>query len=585
MILLTGFYVDPDDARQSELVECLRRNIANESIGEVHVFVEDAVDISRLTASYPPLAAPKVRLVAHGRRLTYRELFAYANERMPGGQVIIANADIFFDHTLSRLEGYELSGQLLTLSRWDVQADGTAGLFDFPASQDAWIFQAPIAPFFCDFHLGVPGCDNRLAWEADRAGLAVSNPSRSLRAHHLHLSGVRRYTERERLSGPTRAVPATFLGTPWLWFVVPCWRRLDDLRTTIGSLIAQPRSSYVLVDYSCHEGSGDWVRTRHPTATVVTVARQARFHGAHARNQGAAAVDEDGILCFLDADVAATPDLSLEALSRFEEGTFLVPAGKGAGLDTALVCSKASFTHVGGFDEAFLGSGEEVADLRNALREAGLTERCFRAATLSHCRRQHAEDVRFGFLPERDTTLAVHAAYRRAKSAVFRETGGNGISAASLREIYQAVARRCLAEAVRGRDVPCAAVTFRESMGYTVEQLKPGVSSHNNDLRPFAAVPTPLAGRQFTQVVSCSVSPVDVEFLSAGKLYVLVGTDWAGYRPATAWLKGVGQPEPMPRVETRRGTAFEVWSLLGEAGDRVVIPTQVMLVAERLERR
>src|SRR5205085_4282914 len=98
--------------------------------------------------------------------------------------------------------------------------------------------------------------------------------------------------------------------------------------------------------------------------------------------------------------------------------------------------------------------------------------------------------------------------------------------------------------------------------------------------RPFTAIPEPLAGRSFTQVVSSAVSPVGVQFLSAGRLYVLAGVDWDGYYVATAWLGGVGEAEAMPFVETRRRPAFEVWSLLGERGDRFVIPTQVMLVSD-----
>jgi hypothetical protein len=35
----------------------------------------------------------------------------------------------------------------------------------------------------------------------------------------------------------------------------------------------------------------------------------------------------------------------------------------------------------------------------------------------------------------------------------------------------------------------CASVAFREKMGYTISRLEPGVSSHNNDPRPFAAIP------------------------------------------------------------------------------------------------
>jgi hypothetical protein len=574
VILLTGLYHDPDAGRRAEFIECVRRNASNPHIEEIHVFVEDG--------SHPQLDCPKIKIVPHGRRLTYQDLFAYANRFFAGRSVIIANADIFFDGSLARLTDYELVGRLICLSRWDIAQDGTAHFFDHALSQDAWIFQAPMRDLLCEFPLGVPGCDNRLAWEAARAGLALSNPSRSIRALHLHLSQVRRYTERERLPGSVTAVPSCFLGTPWLWFVVPCMGRLGDLRRTIDSMLGQPCSSYILVDYASPDGAGAWVKEHRPQARVVTCGPRSSFHGAEARNLGAALADGDAILCFLDADVRASPGFSRHVLANFEPGCFLAPDCAGKGLRSALVCSKRDFDRAGGFDEAFLDWGQEVRDLRASLRRAGLVERSLPDGLLSHIVGER--EPPHSAAASRGTTLTIHSAYRQVKNAIVAETADFGPSNEALREIYQAIACRRAADKLRTQ-YPCAKIAFRESMGYTVARLKAGASSHNNDLRPFTDIPESLAGRLFTQVVACSASPVEVEFLTAGKLYVLVGTDWDGYHVATAWLRQAGSAEPMRPVQTRRGTGFEVWSVLGESGDLIVLPTQVMLVADELEER
>jgi hypothetical protein len=118
-------------------------------------------------------------------------------------------------------------------------------------------------------------------------------------------------------------------------------------------------------------------------------------------------------------------------------------------------------------------------------------------------------------------------------------------------------------------------------MGYTVARLEPGISSHNNEHRPILTVPPALHGLMFTQVVACRVSPVEIDFESPGKLYVLVGTDWEGRAPLTSVMDFVGVREPMPPLQTPVG-GFEVWSLEREAGDRMVLPTQAMLVAREL---
>ena len=354
MILLTGFYHDPDPRRRGELLECIKRNVANDWIDEVRVFIEDATAPETISSSADQ---HKLTLIPSGRRVTFRFLFDYANENLKGQAVVVANADIFFDESLRRLNGYDLNGKLLCLSRWDVRANGSTVFFEHPSSQDAWIFQAPIPDMDCDFHLGLPACDNRLAWEAEHAGLEVSNPGRTLHANHLHVTGIHRYVERQRLSGPVKSISATALETPF------------------PSELGLPPS------------------------------------------------------------------------------------------------------------------------------------------------------------------------------------------------------------------VPCAAVAFSETMGYTIATLDAGASSHNNDHRPFESIPELLRGRRFTQVVSAAVSEMEIEFLSAGKLYVLVGTDWGGHETATDWLRRTGFKENMSPARTGRGTAFEIWSLVAEAGERFVIPTQVMLVSDHLVKR
>ena len=347
MDLVVGFYSDPDAGRLHEFLECLRRNAENPHIHGIHVMAEDSAAAETLAEWLRLGDSRAIRLIEHGRRLTFQAAFGYANAHLSGHRVIVANADIFFDETLGLLASSDLTDALCCLSRWDVAHDGSAHFFDHPWSQDAWIFDAPIRRFECDFHLGLLGCDNRLAWEAAHAGLLLSNPSWSVRANHLHLTGIRRYTEPQRLSG----------------------------------------------------------------------------HGA---------------------PVVA--------------------------------------------------------------------------------------------------------------SALFVET----------------------------ERAECAAVAFREDMGYTIARLEPGVSSHNNESRPLSSIPSPLRGLPFTQVVARHVSPVEIDFRSRGVLYLLAGTDWEGHQPLTTFLDEVASRTSLPPLQTMTGTTFDVWALERNAGDRLVVPTQVMLVSREL---
>jgi hypothetical protein len=573
VILVVGLYQERDAARMGELVECARRNLANDAIHEVHFLLEDGF------APGPDFlgGGPKAKLVRHGRRVTYRTMFDYANQQLPRRRVIIANSDIYFDHTLARLDDVDLKGQLLCLSRWNVHADGVSRFFEHSFSQDAWIFETPIREFSCDWHLGVLGCENRLAHEAAQAGLNLSNPSRSVRAHHLHLSAVHNYTARERVPGPGRGVDATHLGTRWLWPIVPCMGRLDDLERTIDSWTTQRRISYVLVDHACRDGAGDWVAARHASATVVRVGERRQFNVGEARNHGAAAADDDAYLCFVDADIAAAPGFADAVLAQVDRRRFLVCDD--AAFASVLVCSKSAFDDAGGCDDAYFGAAASTADLRAALLRAGLAEDTFAGRLLR--RVPTPATGRFRALPSPEVAGPIDEAYRRLKSIIVEETADR-LSQKALRELQRAITDRRSSAGANAPETPCAAVSFHERMGFTIARLELGVSSHNNDERPFSSIPAPLLGKPFTQVVASHVSPVTVQFRTTGKLYVLAGTDWYGYHEATRFLRPRARREPWAHLLTARDTGFEVWSIVGDAGDALIVPTQVMLVADEL---
>ena len=71
----SGFYRESDANRRSEFQESLRRNVENDRFDEIHVFIEEAVEKSKLLRENPLLAGDKLRLIAHGRRVTCREFY------------------------------------------------------------------------------------------------------------------------------------------------------------------------------------------------------------------------------------------------------------------------------------------------------------------------------------------------------------------------------------------------------------------------------------------------------------------------------------------------------------------------------
>ena len=107
---------------------------------------------------------------------------------------MVANSDIYFDETLSRLSSspfLDLGGSVLALSKWREISDGMLQLNYRIESQDAWIFQPPLNEGIAeqaDFFIGSPRCDNVLASILDRGGHAVLNPAFAIRAIEVYSS-------------------------------------------------------------------------------------------------------------------------------------------------------------------------------------------------------------------------------------------------------------------------------------------------------------------------------------------------------------------------------------------------------------
>lgn len=124
-------------------------------------------------------------------RPTFSEMFDLC---LPSCINVIANSDIYFDslglHNL-KAAYFTDAGQLrdsrqcFAMSRWDVDEDGHAKLWNHADSQDAWVIYGMGCDIDAPFPMGVPGCDNALAYILDAAGFVVSNPSLTIRAYCL----------------------------------------------------------------------------------------------------------------------------------------------------------------------------------------------------------------------------------------------------------------------------------------------------------------------------------------------------------------------------------------------------------------
>jgi hypothetical protein len=173
--LFYNYYEDKNPQRKVEIDYCLQKNIDN-----------SLLDIIVLDSDTNP---------------TYNFFFEKINKLAgPDDISIICNSDIFFDDTIALVENMGAK-DMYALSRWDWAPNTTAVLRDIRNSQDAWIVRGKVENVNGDFKLGIPFCDNRIAFEFSKSGYNVRNPGRSIKAYHYHQTAIRHYDDKERVPG------------------------------------------------------------------------------------------------------------------------------------------------------------------------------------------------------------------------------------------------------------------------------------------------------------------------------------------------------------------------------------------------
>lgn len=132
---------------------------------------------------------------------------------------VLANADIYFNETI--LYARDINpNESYALTRWE-ESEGEVIPFDQKHqynnnakamhSQDVWIFNGETKGINGAFPIGVPGCDNRIAYEIGLAGYQLKNPSNVIQCIHKHKSDSRNYNRhpnygREKVPPPYRWV-------------------------------------------------------------------------------------------------------------------------------------------------------------------------------------------------------------------------------------------------------------------------------------------------------------------------------------------------------------------------------------------
>jgi GR25 family glycosyltransferase involved in LPS biosynthesis len=215
-----NYYKPEQDTRYREIIYCFDQLIRNKKIDHLYVLCSDELLIEEDNLT-------KIKI---DNQPKFKDFFNLINFYTNDNDInIILNSDCYIDEenlniVINRLD----ENDAFLLSRWDILSFRPFKSIHFDdinkdssgCSQDMWIFKGKSKDDLNgNFEMGRAGCDNAIAYEFDKAGYIVSNPSLSIKIYHCHLSEIRTYGNYEingvdnraqhRIPPPYKFIPAT----------------------------------------------------------------------------------------------------------------------------------------------------------------------------------------------------------------------------------------------------------------------------------------------------------------------------------------------------------------------------------------
>jgi len=190
--------------------------------------------------------------------------------------------------------------------------------------------------------------------------------------------------------------------------ITACKNRLSHLKSSLPAMLGQTDAEVIVVDFTCNEGTADFVRSNYPRARVVTVPDRNYFSNWEARNAGAAAATGEWLI-FVDADIILAPGCVQWISENVEPGGYAkFPPGQQLerhksettalslnNLQGFLVVEKTVFDKAGGYDELLKGwgAGGDV-DIQNSLNHLQMKKN-FLPEHIIVSIIEHGDDLRF----------------------------------------------------------------------------------------------------------------------------------------------------------------------------------------------
>lgn len=214
--LYLPYYLSNDFERQKELDRCLLKNVEVGAIDRIFLLIDDG--------HVPPVASRKITVIHTKGRPSYDQWVELTQKNSQEAISVLANSDIHFDDSIVEMERVLAASphSFVALSRYEVVGDEITMHPNPHWSQDAWAIdgRVPLPDALLrklTIPLGVPRCDNKVAYIFSLHGYDIFNPCKFVRSFHLHESQVRSYDkhiDKQILGGTAWVYASESIDTP-----------------------------------------------------------------------------------------------------------------------------------------------------------------------------------------------------------------------------------------------------------------------------------------------------------------------------------------------------------------------------------
>lgn len=194
VVVFIPYYTDKSADRQREIDSCLAVNVNCNAISKIVLMIDDD--------SEPKIKSHKITIYRTKKRPTYQYWIDLSRQISYPCVSILANSDIYFNTTAGLFEEcLKDERSFVALSRHDKIKGELVPHPDPHWSQDVWAmkFPAKVSKELYDalnIPLGVPRCDNRVAFLFKIHGWRVANPFRQIITTHVHETQLRNYDKK-----------------------------------------------------------------------------------------------------------------------------------------------------------------------------------------------------------------------------------------------------------------------------------------------------------------------------------------------------------------------------------------------------